>query len=430
MCPSWLRSSLMLAALAAPVLSACGPSFRLPPPPAAAELPRLEARVAAAPSDPELAVRLAHGYYAAGRLEEARPLLERATTQRPGDATAAFLLGVTYEDLGEFADARRLYRAYIDAGPPTPLRRELANRLPLLQRRELQALVRASLAREAELANTPPQPWTVAVFPFEFVGGDPQFRPLGRALAEMLVTDLAQTSRLRVLERSQVQYLLDEMQLSASGRIDPATAVRSGRVLGAERVIQGSIDGSAAALQLESTIVRVSDNVWPGETRDAARPNQLSLTESAQIAALFDMQTRLALRIFSSLGIELTAAERERITRRPTENLMAILAYGRGLEANDAGDFLTAAAHFAEAARLDPSFAEASQQASNASAQASSSTVATNDLVGQATADASVALGSDAFFLPDPITRDPAAEILRTEGVGSATILEIIIRRQ
>ena len=41
--------------------------------------------------------------------------------------------------------------------------------------------------------------------------------------------------------------------------------------------------------------------------------------------------------------------------------LAAFLAYSRGLEAMDAGDYARAARHFGEAARADPSFRAASQ---------------------------------------------------------------------
>src|SRR5690606_20054840 len=108
-----------------------------------------------------------------------------------------------------------------------------------------------------ELAATPPVPATVAIFPFLVQMRDSTFRPLGRAMAEMLVTDLSQTDRLRVLERLRVQALADEMSLVEEGLIDPATAARGGRMLGAARVVQGSIAGSEAALQLDAAVVGV-----------------------------------------------------------------------------------------------------------------------------------------------------------------------------
>lgn len=415
------RLRLLFALATVFCLAACTTAGAPPGVPAAAELAALEARYAQDSVDTRTAIRLAQAYRAANRLEAAGTLLERVLTRAANHSDAALLLGATYEDLGRFADARTLYRSYIEKGSSARIRKELQQRLPLLQRRELEALVRATLTREAELATAAPQPFTVAVFPFQFVGVDPQFAPLGRALAEFLVNDLSQTSRLKVVERAQVQLLLDELKFAQSGAVDPATAARTGRLLGAERVVQGSMDGAERALNLESSIVRVGENTWPGETN-------VPLTEQDQLSALSAMQKRLALKIYASLGIDLTEAERERVTRRTTENLNAILAFGRGLQAEDGGDFRTAARHYAEAARIDPNFSAARTSAARVNDAATASSVDTRTLT--ASADAAAAPAVEEFFLPNPIARDAAAEVLRTEGAGKATIIELIIRRR
>ena len=53
--------------------------------------------------------------------------------------------------------------------------------------------------------------------------------------------------------------------------------------------------------------------------------------------------------------------------QRPTQNVQAFLAYSRGLEAEDRGDYTGAREAFGEAAGLDPSFRAAAQGASAAS---------------------------------------------------------------
>ena len=412
----------LLVALAVTYTVGCA-SAGVPPAPTAADIANLEARLDETKVDAPLAIRLAYAYRRGERGEDARTLLERTLQQHPNDARATVLLGLVYEDLGMYAQARQLYRSYIDSGASRKLRNEFAGRLPLLQRKELQASARAAVAREVELANTPPTPWTVAVFPFEFVGGDPQYQPLGRALAELMVNDLSQTSRLRVLERAQVQLLIDEMRLTEAGRVDEATAARTGRMLGAERVVHGSLDAAPNNTHVETSIVRVTSNAWPGESA------QTSLSESDHLNALIDMQKRVALRVYESLGIELTPAERERVTRRATQNLMALLAYGRGLAAEDAGDFAAAAQHFAEAARLDPNFTEAREAEARSSATAEAAEVDTEQLAARVVADAAPPPAiTAAAIIPNPIARDASVEVLGTEGAGT-TMLILIIRR-
>lgn len=421
-----IRPPVSLAAtIAAFLLAGCGSSFWVPPPPSPSEIPRLEQAHRANPEDPATSIRLSQAYRAADRIEDARLLLERAVERHPDEPMAAFLLGVTYEDLGLFSEARRLYHAYIEEGSSPQLRSELERRLPLLQRRELEVAVRDALERETELANTPPRPNTLAVFPFRFVGEDPEYRPLGRALAELLVTDLSQTSRLQVLERAHVQLLIDEMRLAETGRVDPRTAARTGRILGAERVVHGSLAGGEEELRLETSIIRVTD---AAAVAGGADPVQLSETDA--LARLIDMQNRLALRIYSTLGVQLTAAERERVNQRPTENILALLAFGRGLEAEDAGDFAAAARHFAESAGLDPEFAAARTFSQRVSAVEAAEGMETSELAARADTETTpTGMESEGMFLPDPMGRDAAAEILRTEGIASPTILELIFRR-
>src|SRR5512143_248099 len=181
----------------------------------------------------------------AGQLDNAARLLEPVADSTP---LAAFYLGLVREDQGRIADARWLYQKFLATAPAAQLRDRVRDRLALLDRLELQQAVRAALARERELSSRTPEPRTIGVFPFLTTTADPQLHPLGTALAELLTTDLAQTERLRVVERTRVQELLDEMKLNESGRADPATAVRSGHLLSAGTLVQGRIEGTGSEL--------------------------------------------------------------------------------------------------------------------------------------------------------------------------------------
>ena len=55
---------------------------------------------------------------------------------------------------------------------------------------------------------------------------------LGRAAADELVTQLFQTGSFSVIERAQLDALLAEQNLGASGRVDQSTAARIGQLLG------------------------------------------------------------------------------------------------------------------------------------------------------------------------------------------------------
>ena len=64
---------------------------------------------------------------------------------------------------------------------------------------------------------------------------------LGKAAADELVTQLFQTGSFSVIERAQLDALLAEQNLGASGRVDQSTAARIGQLLGVQLILTGSI---------------------------------------------------------------------------------------------------------------------------------------------------------------------------------------------
>jgi hypothetical protein len=206
------------------------------------------------------------------------------------------------------------------------------------------------------LAREPPQPATLAVLPV-VIAGDASVQPLSRGLAELITTDLAYVRTLRLLERLHIGMLLDELKLGQSERVDPATAARVGRLLRAERLVQGTATiPSRGPVQLSATVVTGTGVVRPvGQV-------------SGPFSKLLDLEKQVVFDLVAQLGLELTQAERERILGQGPKTLAAFLAYSRALEAMDRGDYAAAARHFRSAAQADPSFQAArdGQQAATA----------------------------------------------------------------
>jgi hypothetical protein len=141
--------------------------------------------------------------------------------------------------------------------------------------------------------------------------------------------------------------------------------------------------------------------------------------------------------IFRSLGIELTAAERERVMQQPTANLEALLAYGACLEAEDAGDFSRATRECGRAVTLDPGFGAAQQAAARTADLAAASEVTTRELALRGVGELSpnplavelAELDAIQALVPAPLVRDPISEAQGREGLGRRTVLEIIFPR-
>jgi len=63
----------------------------------------------------------------------------------------------------------------------------------------------------------------------------------GQAAQDMLVTELVKKGDFRVMEREQLEAILEEKNLSLSDDIDPKTAVKVGKMIGVEYLIAGAV---------------------------------------------------------------------------------------------------------------------------------------------------------------------------------------------
>lgn len=80
----------------------------------------------------------------------------------------------------------------------------------------------------------------VAVMDFENKAQYGDWR-IGRGASDMLATELVKLGKYSVIERDKLSSLLKEQDLGASGRIDPSTAAKIGKVLGVDYVVTGAV---------------------------------------------------------------------------------------------------------------------------------------------------------------------------------------------
>jgi curli biogenesis system outer membrane secretion channel CsgG len=61
------------------------------------------------------------------------------------------------------------------------------------------------------------------------------------AAQDVFVTELFKSGKFRVIEREQLDALMQEKNLSLSGDVDPSTAVKVGKLLGVNYILTGSV---------------------------------------------------------------------------------------------------------------------------------------------------------------------------------------------
>lgn len=317
---------------------------------------RLEQRLSDNPKDAEALRDLGSIYLRTDRSSQAYESLKQAYSQRPDDPKVLFYLGLASEEVGRREAALKLFRQFDEVPEDSKYRTLMEGRYEWLVQKRAERSAQQMVAQERDRPGEGGQqvsPSVVAVVPMQYQGGDDQYQALGRGLAEMFTTDLANVERLQVVERVRLQALLDELKLAQSDYVDSSTAPRVGRLLGAGRIVGGTyLVADDEELRLQVTLV------------DAGTGEQVPQLENqrAGLDELFDLQTRVTFSIVDQLGVELTAQERAAIEEVPTQSIQAFLAYSRGLSEEDRGNYDLAVQYYREAQQIDPNFEQAGER--------------------------------------------------------------------
>jgi TolB-like protein len=176
-----------------------------------------------------------------GQDTAATQAFERVRALAPGETLVPYYLGLLALKRADNAAAVQWLQQYAREDPEGATAREVPQTLTLLSSVQLQQEVASAVAREAEVAGSPPEPGSIAVQAF-VNKGDANFRAMAKGLAAMIIADLSKVPGLKVLEREKVQLLVNEAKLGDSGLADTASAVRSGRLMRAEKVVVGNFE--------------------------------------------------------------------------------------------------------------------------------------------------------------------------------------------
>lgn len=366
-------------------------------------------------------------YYKSGDDERAITSLQTAIELDPNDGNSIFYMGAVYERKEEFESAIEYYRKYTQVGRLSKARGKIEGRLEWLVRKKMQSDAQKALEEESSLDVESIPDNTIAVLYFENIGENRQLDPLQKGLADMLITDLSKVSELKVVERIRMQKLFEEMKLGMSGLVDQSTAPRVGKLLGASRLVRGTI------LDLDETKMRIDAGLIETKSRKFA----VSKEVSGELENFFRLEKDLVFNIIDQMGITLTKEEEESILIIPTKSMLALLAYSNGLGLEDEGKYSEASSQYAQALSIDPGFAlaggkmKAAEQAEGGSGDISEIEESIEE---QAPEDDGklerlTASGEkiNAGFMPGPESREPTQEEAGT-GIGGVQIgITIII---
>ncbi len=176
-----------------------------------------------------------------GKDDEAVRALQAVRAASPGETVVPYYLGLIALKREDNAAALALLQQYTREDPEGASARDVPKTLTLLSSTQLRQEVASAVAREKEVVATPPEPGSIAVQAF-VNQGDESYRAMAKGLAAMIIADLSKVPGLKVLEREKVQLLVNEAKLGDSGLADKDSAVRSGRLMRAEKVVVGNFE--------------------------------------------------------------------------------------------------------------------------------------------------------------------------------------------
>ena len=110
------------------------------------------------------------------------------------------------------------------------------------------------------MAGNPRDFFTVAVLPLQNVTGNPAHEFLSEGIAETIATQLSNAGHLKVVERLQIDKLIQELKFSQSDYADQRTALKMGKMMSAAYVIIGSYQITGGKVLINERVVNVESS--------------------------------------------------------------------------------------------------------------------------------------------------------------------------
>ncbi|NWF48982.1 MAG: tetratricopeptide repeat protein [Ignavibacteriaceae bacterium] len=180
---------------------------------------------------------------------------------------------------------------------------------------------------------------SIAVLPFKNFGDSKEDEYFADGVTEDILTQLSKVNNLKVISRTSV------MKYKNSSK----TMREIAKELGVESVLEGSVRRTKDRVRIVGQLIdaKTDKHIW-AETYDR------------EIKDIFEIQSEVAQKITAALMITLSEKEKEKIEKKPTNNIEAYTYYLKGrdyLNRLTPDDIETAVMFFKKALQYDPGYA-------------------------------------------------------------------------
>jgi serine/threonine protein kinase/tetratricopeptide (TPR) repeat protein len=189
---------------------------------------------------------------------------------------------------------------------------------------------------------------SLAILPFRNASGDADIDWLGASLAEMLSTDVGQSTRLRTVSPTSLHQIFADLRISPTTVLEPATIHRLADFSSADRVIWGSYAKFGDQIRIDATLQDIKNS--------RSVPLRIDVQSEKEIPVAVD---RLAELIRQQLALPDTVLKELRASsfQPKSASVEALRAYNQAVGLQRDGKNLEARKQFEAATNADPKFA-------------------------------------------------------------------------
>jgi TolB-like protein len=177
---------------------------------------------------------------------------------------------------------------------------------------------------------------TVAVLYFDNNTGRPDYDPLGKGIAAMMISDLGAVEEIQLVERERMQDLVKELEMQRTRYFDSTTAVKVGRMTGAEYIVVGAFAALQPKMRIDTRVVRVG-------TGEIVKTAQVTGDEDK----FFELEQKLAKNLIDGLGLALSPEAQQRLAAQQEQNridaVTTMLTFSKALNLYDRSEYVDAA---------------------------------------------------------------------------------------
>jgi TolB-like protein len=172
----------------------------------------------------------------------------------------------------------------------------------------------------------------------------------------MLISDMSSLDGVRIVERDRLQEIMEELKLGQTAKIDPQSAAKVGKLLGARYMVMGGYFDLMGMLRVDARVVEVETGRVLQSLGANGKPDDFLTVEQKLSGDLGNvLRTKL-----TAITAAPSAPTAPRVKPPAQLKTKTALRYAKALDAKDKHDKATAVAELKEVVKEQPDFKLAS----------------------------------------------------------------------